>query len=79
MRRCNDFGFQDPGFKYGRMAFAIAEAFRRFKGADVMFARRAGISSAPIGQNHEMQDTGHGLCTVIKVGFTPGMVLGLLK
>ena len=26
-----------------------------------------------------MKDMGHGLCTVIKVGFTPEMVLGLLK
>ena len=26
-----------------------------------------------------VKDMGHGLCTVIKVGFTPGMVLGLLK
>ena len=26
-----------------------------------------------------VKDMGHGLCTVIKVGFTPEAVLGLLK
>ena len=26
-----------------------------------------------------VKDMGHGLCTVIKMGFTPEMVLGLLK